>query len=345
MVEQENVKYVFMDVVGYSNGRTVEAQTKIIEKLNEFVLQSIDEQKLAKKNLLYLPTGDGMCICFVGISKPFDLPLIISLNILDKINQWNKSINDEKVIFKIRIGINENIDNIIIDINKKRNASGSGINMAQRIMDCADGNQIMLGEISYQSIADREQYFNKFKKYSTAVKHGKMINVYQYIDSKYEFLNSEEPERFKDKQEIKVRPSRFILIYSKLLLDYNQEVRKILISKEIAHFDLHIILIYTSLRIEEKINSTEYNSNDLYDEIDEYFENGNILFDNWNKNLSSMKSIYRVEYEKLLLEKYLDKYNWYFQNGSDYLQLSQEGLEYQKQHLENIDIKKYIVAI
>ena len=54
------VKYIFLDVVNYSNERTVEAQTEIINTLNTIVKETLEPFNLNNENLIYLPTGDGI---------------------------------------------------------------------------------------------------------------------------------------------------------------------------------------------------------------------------------------------------------------------------------------------
>ena len=73
--------------------------------------------------------------------------------------------------FHVRIGINENVDNLIIDINGKLNVAGSGINMSQRIMSCCDGGQILISQTVYEFLSAREEYMNLFKVYPATGKH------------------------------------------------------------------------------------------------------------------------------------------------------------------------------
>lgn len=55
------------------------------------------------------------------------------------------------------MGINTNADNLVTDINGARNLAGAGINIAQRVMDSADGNQILVSHSVYDTLRDREK--------------------------------------------------------------------------------------------------------------------------------------------------------------------------------------------
>ncbi len=70
-------KYIFLDVVGFSRGRSVEAQTDIVNSLNDLVRDVITKNNVAKERVIYLPTGDGICIALLNIEEPFDVHLLI----------------------------------------------------------------------------------------------------------------------------------------------------------------------------------------------------------------------------------------------------------------------------
>ena len=66
--------------------------------------------------------------------------------------------------FDVRIGVNENVDNLIFDINDRANLTGAGINYARRIMDYADGGNILISQTVYERLSQREKYLEKFKE-------------------------------------------------------------------------------------------------------------------------------------------------------------------------------------
>ena len=96
--------------------------------------------------------------------------------------------------FQVRIGINANTDNLIIDINGNKNIAGAGITEAQRIMDQGNGGNIFVGRSVYEHLRQREWYLGKFRKSSAIIKHKQRIETYQFIDPSIPYLNSEDPK-------------------------------------------------------------------------------------------------------------------------------------------------------
>lgn len=98
--------------------------------------------------------------------------------------------------FQVRIGINENVDNLVVDINGSNNLAGAGINMAARILNQADGNQILIGQTVYETLQQREKYMGKFETFPASGKHGLRFLVHQYIGDKQIGLNVAPPSNF-----------------------------------------------------------------------------------------------------------------------------------------------------
>ncbi len=184
------VKYIFLDVVNYSHERSVEAQTEIINTLNHIVKETIEPFNLNQENLIYLPTGDGICICIINTLDPYDIHLQIAITILQKLDVYNNQQDDKKRKFDLRIGINENQDNIITDINEHTNIAGAGINYAQRIMGMAGNNQIFVGQSVYEQLVQREKYNNNFHSETQIIKHDIPYTAYHYINTDLPFINS-----------------------------------------------------------------------------------------------------------------------------------------------------------
>lgn len=195
-IRTANAKHIFIDIVSYTHKRSVEAQSDLIKTLNEIVSKVIKSKKIPSENIIFIPTGDGMCISLIDLFKPFDIHIEIARIILQSLNVHNEKETDWMRQFKIRIGINENLDNIITDINGNINVSGAGINHAARIEGLADGNQIIVGNSVYETMVQREKYMDSFRSYNTEVKHGLSLNIHQLIDRTDDNLNSDVPSRF-----------------------------------------------------------------------------------------------------------------------------------------------------
>ena len=194
--ETVNGKYIFLDIVNYSSNRTVEAQTDIITNLNKIVKEVLNYHQISDDTHILIPTGDGICIALLNLDNPFDIHIKIALKILELLKIYNTSQKDTMRVFNVRIGINENTDNLIVDINGRKNIAGVGINEAQRIMDQGDANNILLGTIVFNKLRQRESYMKKFRGYRASIKHNLFLDVYQFIDKSIEHLNSEIPNSF-----------------------------------------------------------------------------------------------------------------------------------------------------
>lgn len=189
--------YIFLDVIDFtSKMRTVEAQTDVINRLNEIVHESVLQIGLQGDNVVYSPTGDGMCIALIGADynplcdPPYDVHIRLALRIIQSLDEHNQTCLDDTRKFVIRIGLNQNVDNVIIDVNGRQGLAGSGINMAQRVMDQAGAMQITVGEGVFQTLSQRERYHELFKAHTTILKNGGPLTFYQFLGTE-SFLNTD----------------------------------------------------------------------------------------------------------------------------------------------------------
>jgi len=189
------VKYIFLDVVAYTK-RTIEAQCDIITTLNKIVKDTVDELSIGEGSVIYIPTGDGICIALVDATLPYDIHVSIAKDILSRLWMHNQFEEDKSRKFEVRIGINQSDDNLVKDINDRENVTGGGINNARRIMDLADGSQILVSSTVYDILHLREKYLNAFAKYAAPVKHGLVLDVYQLVKADIEGLNVNPPSTF-----------------------------------------------------------------------------------------------------------------------------------------------------
>lgn len=190
-------KHIFIDIVEYTHERCVEAQSDLIEILNKIVKESVKELGIDDSlDIIYSSTGDGMCITLKNIFNPYDIHMQIALLILEKKAEHNKKETRKMRTFDLRIGINENTDNLIIDINGEDGVSGSGINDAARLEGLCDNNQILVGKSVHNKLEQREMYIDSFIERKTTVKHGKPLEAYQYIDKTKGYLNNDIPKQF-----------------------------------------------------------------------------------------------------------------------------------------------------
>jgi len=212
------VQYVFLDIVAFSHERSVEAQADLVSYLNHIVRTSLTDLQVPPESVVLLPTGDGMCIVLIGHSLAYDLHLNLGLRILVHLREHNDGTSDQMRRFEMRVGLNQNVDNVVVDINDRRNVAGAGINMAQRIMDKADGNQILVGSQVHDTLGSREAYMRSFRSYSATVKHGLIIPIYQFVAENHVGLNIATPSAFRPSSRARPRLSEYQAFYIALAL-------------------------------------------------------------------------------------------------------------------------------
>jgi len=199
MAETAHVKYVFLDIVAFTRDRSVEAQSDLVAKLNHVVRQALGTLEAAEDRTILIPTGDGIAVALLDVAS-FDIHLRLGLEILRLVADHNGVTEDLMRQFQVRIGINENVDNLIQDINGKLNVAGSGISMAQRIMDQADGGQILLGQMVHETLHPREKYMQSFRPFQARGKHGVVFPVYQFVAENCPGLDTKVPSVFAPRQ-------------------------------------------------------------------------------------------------------------------------------------------------
>lgn len=188
-----HARYVFLDIVGFTHKRSVEAQAALVNAINQIVKNALAASGVRK--LIVLPTGDGMCVA-IESPEEMDIHIRVALKILSELESYNQNQVDVARQFKLRVGVNENDDNIVIDFNKRRNLAGAGINMAQRVMSAADENQIMVGQPVFEVLRHRESYMQAFRSYRSLAKHGIELPVHQLVLNSVG-LNVDIPSQFK----------------------------------------------------------------------------------------------------------------------------------------------------
>src|SRR6059036_910814 len=117
---------LFIDIVGYSKF-LINEQSEQIQTLKQIVCGT-EQFRLAEAEgkLLRLPTGDGGALVFR--TSP-EVPVLCALEISKELKKHPE--------LRVRMGIHSGPVNAITDLNEQANIAGAGINIAQRVMDCA----------------------------------------------------------------------------------------------------------------------------------------------------------------------------------------------------------------
>src|SRR5947207_8109126 len=133
-IQLEIAHVLLIDVVGYSK-RLVNGQSQCLQELNRIV-RSTECFRAAetKGKLIRVSTGDGMALLF--FQSPEE-PVRCALEISRTLQEGHPHI-------QLRMGVHSGPVNQVTDVNDKTNIAGSGINVAQRVMDCGDAGHILL---------------------------------------------------------------------------------------------------------------------------------------------------------------------------------------------------------
>ena len=138
---------LFIDIVGYSK-LLINEQRDQIQKLKAIV-RGTEQFRIAEAEgkLLRLPTGDGGALVFR--TSP-EAPVLCAMEI-------GKALKSHPELH-IRMGIHSGPVNEISDLNEQANLAGAGINIAHRVMDCADAGHIFLSQHVAEDLAEYEQW-------------------------------------------------------------------------------------------------------------------------------------------------------------------------------------------
>ena len=159
---------LFMDLVGYSR-LPLEEQNQRIEALQE-VVRGREAVQIAEADgtLLAHPAGDGMALAFFGDPSA---PARCALEVSEAI----RSRDD----LPLRIGIHSGPVYQAEDINRTANVRGPGINVAQRVMDCADAGHILLSYTTADALLPLSAWEDRlFDLGEVEVKHGLRLRLY-----------------------------------------------------------------------------------------------------------------------------------------------------------------------
>jgi TolB-like protein/class 3 adenylate cyclase/Tfp pilus assembly protein PilF len=167
-LQLEIAHLLLIDVVGYSK-LLVNEQIEVLQELNEIVRNTeCFRAAEAKGKLIRVPTGDGMALLFFHSPEE---PVRCALEI-------SKALQDHSRI-RLRMGVHSGPVNRVTDVNDKTNIAGSGINVAQRVMDCGDAGHILLSKHVAEDLAEYRHWQPYLHDLGECeVKHGLRLHVF-----------------------------------------------------------------------------------------------------------------------------------------------------------------------
>src|SRR5581483_4518863 len=165
--ELEIAHVLFIDIVGYST-RLINEQSALVAELTRVVRETphFRSAETAGK-LIRIPTGDGMALVF---SNTPEAPVQCALEICEALRAHPD--------IHVRMGIHSGPVDVLPDVNDRPNVAGSGINIAQRIMDCADAGHILLSKRVAEDLSQYGHWRSKLHDLGEVeVKHGAVVSV------------------------------------------------------------------------------------------------------------------------------------------------------------------------
>ena len=166
-LQLEIAHLLLIDIVGYSK-LLVNEQIEALQELARIVRSTECFRNAEEKGkLIRVPTGDGMALLFFRSPEE---PVRCALEISQKLTETST--------VRLRMGIHSGPVNQVRDVNDTLSVAGSGINVAQRIMDCGDAGHILLSK----HVADDLMQYRHWQPYlrdlgEYEVKHGLRINI------------------------------------------------------------------------------------------------------------------------------------------------------------------------
>ena len=142
-----------------------------------------------------MPTGDGMALVFFhSPEEPAQCALEIS-----------KELQDHPSI-RLRMGVHSGPVNRVIDVNEKTNIAGSGINVAQRVLDCGDAGHILLSAHVAEDLAEYRHWQTHLHDLGECeVKYGLRLHLFNlYKDG---LGNPQVPEKLRRRKRWKQTPT------------------------------------------------------------------------------------------------------------------------------------------
>lgn len=171
---------VFIDIVAYSK-RPLTGQLEVKQHLTSLIRHGL--KGAHGEDVVILDSGDGAAICF--LADPVEA-LYFAINLHSSMLSKPEDAPD----YACRIGINLGPVKVIKDVNGRRNTVGDGINNAQRVMDFAEPNQLLVSRSFHDVVACLSEEYSQLFAY-LGVRHDKHVkeyDIYEIVSSSGEMV-------------------------------------------------------------------------------------------------------------------------------------------------------------
>src|SRR5256884_6509866 len=184
-LEPEIAHLLSIDVAGYSKLSNNE-QIELLQELNQIVRSTeCFRSAEASGKLNRVPTGDGMALLFFRSPEE---PVRCALEISGALRDYPD--------IRLRVGVHSGPVNRITDVNDKTNFAGSGINVAQRVLDCGDAGHILLSAHLAEDLAQYRHWQPYLHDLGACeVKHGLRLHLFNLY--KDDLGNPQVPEKLR----------------------------------------------------------------------------------------------------------------------------------------------------
>jgi CHASE2 domain-containing sensor protein/class 3 adenylate cyclase len=176
---------LFIDIVAYSK-LAIDQQKEVVQQLNHYVRDSEQFRRAdTAGKLIRMPTGDGVALAF--FTSP-DAPVRCAIEV-------SKAVRNSSAL-QLRMGIHSGPVDQLSDVNERSNLAGTGINMAQRIMNCGDAGHILLSQCVADDLVQYTRWRSQLHELGEVeLKHGVRVSVFNlYTD---EVGNPEVPQKLR----------------------------------------------------------------------------------------------------------------------------------------------------
>src|SRR5207247_4653315 len=170
----------------------VNEEIELLQELNQIVRDTeCFRAAEASGKFDRVSTGDGIALLFFRSPEE---PVRCALEI-------SKTLQDHPRI-QVRMGVHSGPVNRVTDVNDKTNFAGSGINVAQRVLDCGDAGHILLS----QHVAGDLAQYRQWQAYlhdlgECEAKHGLRLHVFNLC--KENLGNPQVPDKLKRRRKWK----------------------------------------------------------------------------------------------------------------------------------------------
>jgi serine/threonine-protein kinase len=237
---------LFIDIVGYSK-LLLDKQKEQLRQLTDIVLATPQVRESTNEQLVRLPTGDGMALVFRNSAEE---PARCALELARALKQCPGVL--------VRMGIHSGPVSEVVDISRRTNIAGAGINMAQRVMDCGDAGHILLSK----HVAEDLGHLARWQRYlhdlgEVEVKHGVRVAVVNLYNDR--IGNRQLPRKFQLQRKRRAR-KRWGMAAAALFLLAATAAAFILVSRH----SVQSLLPETSLAVLPLVNMSGDPKNDYF---------------------------------------------------------------------------------